>query len=161
MELGVACQDQCRLPPHRRISGRAGSKLGRAATLHCLEFLMNSWTPTACGRPHWRHLLSTLATFEPSDMQQRFAAADRRIRNRGLSYRVAGEKDERVWPISRMPLLITELEWRRFAEGIAQRAESLERVLSDIYGAANLFRKARFLQRRSPALSITSPRCGA
>jgi uncharacterized circularly permuted ATP-grasp superfamily protein/uncharacterized alpha-E superfamily protein len=83
-------------------------------------------------------MLAALASFEPSDMQQRFAAADRRIRNRGLSYRVAGEKDERVWPISRMPLLIAELEWRRIAEGVAQRADLLERVLSDVYGRGEL-----------------------
>jgi len=60
-------------------------------------------------RPHWRRMLSALAAYEPNEMQQSFAAADRRIRNRGLSYRVAGEKDERVWPISRMPLLIPEM----------------------------------------------------
>jgi len=101
-------------------------------------------------RPHWRHLLSTLATFEPGDMQQRFAAADRRIRNRGLSYRVAGEKDERVWPISRMPLLITESEWRQIAKGVAQRAELLERVLSDIYGDGELFAESAI-----PAAAIT------
>src|SRR5208337_1729960 len=69
---------------------------------------------------------------------QSFATADRRIRNRGLSYRVAGEKDERVWPISRMPLLLTEAEWRGIAEGVAQRAELLERVLADVYGTGRL-----------------------
>ena len=89
-------------------------------------------------REHWRQLLSTLASYRPDEMQQRFAAADRRIRNRGLSYRVAGEKDERVWPISRMPLLITEVEWRGIAEGVAQRAELLERVLADVYGDGRL-----------------------
>ena len=89
-------------------------------------------------RPHWQRLLSTLAGFEPTEMQQRFAAADRRIRNRGLSYRVAGEKDERVWPISRMPLLMPEAEWRRVAKGVAQRADLLERVLADVYGEGRL-----------------------
>jgi uncharacterized circularly permuted ATP-grasp superfamily protein/uncharacterized alpha-E superfamily protein len=83
-------------------------------------------------------MLSAFAAFDPNEMRQRFAAADRRIRNRGLSYRVAGEKDERVWPIGRVPLLITEAEWRRIAEGVAQRAELLERVLEDVYGGASL-----------------------
>jgi uncharacterized circularly permuted ATP-grasp superfamily protein/uncharacterized alpha-E superfamily protein len=89
-------------------------------------------------RPHWRHVLTSLAAYEPGEMQQRFAAADRRIRNRGLSYRVAGEKDERVWPISRMPLLITEIEWKRIAAGVAQRANLLERILTDVYGQGRL-----------------------
>ena len=83
-------------------------------------------------------------------MQQRFAAADRRIRNRGLSYRVAGEKDERVWPISRMPLLITEAEWRQIAEGVVQRAELLERVLADVYGEGRLIAEGAL-----PAAAIT------
>src|SRR5271166_6009052 len=101
-------------------------------------------------RPHWRHMLSTLAAFDPSDMQQRFATADRRIRNRGLSYRVPGEKDERVWPISHMPLLVTEFEWRQIAEGVAERAELLERVLNDVYGDAQLLAESAI-----PAAAIT------
>ena len=57
-------------------------------------------------RPHWTRLLDLLASLGPDDVSQRFAAADRRIRNRGMSYRVQGETSERVWPLSRMPLLI-------------------------------------------------------
>ncbi len=101
-------------------------------------------------RPHWRQLLSTLAGYEPGEMQQRFAAADRRIRNRGLSYRVAGERDERVWPISRMPLLVPEDEWLRVAEGVVQRADLLERVLADVYGEGRLIAECAL-----PAAAIT------
>ncbi len=101
-------------------------------------------------REHWRRTLAAFATFDASEMHQRFAAADRRIRNRGLSYRVVGEKDERVWPIGRMPLLITEAEWRQIAEGICQRAELLERVLSDVYGAGDLIASGAL-----PAAAIT------
>ena len=89
-------------------------------------------------RPHWRRVLSALAVFGPAEMRQRFSAADRRIRSRGLSYRVAGEKHERVWPISLMPLLVAEAEWREIAEGVVQRAELLERVLADVYGEGRL-----------------------
>ena len=94
--------------------------------------------PHGLSRPHWRRMLSALAEYEPNEIQQSFATADRRIRNRGLSYRVAGEKDERVWPISRMPLLLTEEEWRGIATGVAQRAELMERVLADVYGEGRL-----------------------
>lgn len=83
-------------------------------------------------------MLSALAEYEPDEVQQSFVTADRRIRNRGLSYRVAGEKDERVWPISRMPLLLTEEEWRKIGAGVAQRAELLERMLADVYGEGRL-----------------------
>ncbi len=83
-------------------------------------------------------MLSALAEYEPNEIQQSFATADRRIRNRGLSYRVAGEENERVWPISRMPLLLTEEEWRGIAAGVAQRAELMELVLADVYGEGRL-----------------------
>ena len=101
-------------------------------------------------RPHWQRMLTAFAAFDPGEMRQRFAAADRRIRNRGLSYRVAGEKDERDWPIGRMPLLITEAEWRRIAEGVSQRAELLERVLADVYGDGRLIASGSL-----PAAAIT------
>ena len=101
-------------------------------------------------RVHWRRTLAAFAAFDGNEMQQRFAAADRRIRNRGLSYRVAGEKDERVWPIGRMPLLITEAEWRQIADGVSQRAELLERVLADVYGAGGLIASGAL-----PAAAVT------
>ena len=83
-------------------------------------------------------MLQALAALEPGEIAQRFAAADRRIRNRGMSYRVQGETSERVWPLSRMPLVIPEAEWREIAHGVAQRAELLERVLADVYGEGRL-----------------------
>jgi uncharacterized circularly permuted ATP-grasp superfamily protein/uncharacterized alpha-E superfamily protein len=89
-------------------------------------------------RPHWLRLLTAFATYHPGEMRQRFATADRRIRNRGVSYRVPGEKEERDWPIGRMPLLVTEAEWRQIAEGVCQRAELIERVLADVYGEGRL-----------------------
>ncbi len=101
-------------------------------------------------RPHWRHMLAAFAAFDPSEMRQRFAAADRRIRSRGLSYRVAGEKDERAWPIGRIPLLITEAEWVQIAEGVSQRAELIERVLADVYGDGKLISSGAL-----PAAAIT------
>src|SRR5271155_3810430 len=79
-------------------------------------------------RPHWARMLDLLASLGPDDVSQRFAAADRRIRNRGMSYRVQGETSERVWPLSRMPLLIPEAECREIARGVAQRAERLSRL---------------------------------
>ncbi|THD44877.1 MAG: hypothetical protein E7774_09180 [Bradyrhizobium sp.] len=89
-------------------------------------------------RPHWERLLLALAELEPDEIVQRFAAADRRIRNRGMSYRVQGETAERSWPLSRMPLLIPESEWRQIERGMIQRAELLDRVLADVYGEGRL-----------------------
>lgn len=104
-------------------------------------------------RPHWTRLLDLLASLGPDDVSERFAAADRRIRNRGMSYRVQGETSERVWPLSRMPLLIPEVEWREIARGVAQRAELLEKVLSDVYGEGRLIAEGAL-----PAAALTGSR---
>jgi uncharacterized circularly permuted ATP-grasp superfamily protein/uncharacterized alpha-E superfamily protein len=101
-------------------------------------------------RPHWTRMLDLLASLGPDDVTQRFAAADRRIRNRGMSYRVQGETSERVWPLSRMPLLIPEAEWREIARGVTQRAELLEKVLSDVYGEGRLIAEGAL-----PAAALT------
>jgi uncharacterized circularly permuted ATP-grasp superfamily protein/uncharacterized alpha-E superfamily protein len=101
-------------------------------------------------RPHWTRLLEKLAALGPDEVYQRFGASDRRIRNRGMSYRVQGETSERVWPLGRMPLLIPEAEWRDIARGVEQRAELFERILSDVYGEATLIRDGAL-----PAAALT------
>jgi uncharacterized circularly permuted ATP-grasp superfamily protein len=101
-------------------------------------------------RPHWRRLLDALAALDQDAFEQRFEAADRRIRNMGMSYRVQGESAERSWPLSRMPLLIPEAEWREIARGVEQRAELFERVLADVYGAGALVREGLL-----PAAAVT------
>ena len=89
-------------------------------------------------RPHWMRLLEALAEMGAAEIAHRFATADKRVRSRGMSYRVKGETAERVWPLGRMPLLIPEAEWREIETAVAQRAELLEHVLADIYGDGRL-----------------------
>jgi len=94
--------------------------------------------PDSRVRPHWRRLLDQLAEFGEEGLEQRFAAAQRRIEDMGLSYRVPGDAKERGWPLGRLPLLIPESEWRRIEAGVLQRAELMDWILSDVYGEARL-----------------------
>ena len=89
-------------------------------------------------RPHWTRFFSAMARLEPSEIDRRFGAADRHIRDMGISYRVYGETNDRTWPLSHLPLLIDEGEWREVAEGVIQRARLMEEVLSDVYGSGRL-----------------------
>jgi uncharacterized circularly permuted ATP-grasp superfamily protein/uncharacterized alpha-E superfamily protein len=100
----------------------------------CDEFIDGDGRP----RAHWAHLLQTLAGFGEEGLEQRFAAAARRIEDMGISYRVPGESKERSWPLGRLPLLIPEAEWRLIEAGVAQRAELLNRILLDVYGEGRL-----------------------
>jgi uncharacterized circularly permuted ATP-grasp superfamily protein/uncharacterized alpha-E superfamily protein len=101
-------------------------------------------------RAHWLRFLDALANLGPDEMENRFAAADRHIHDTGVSYRAFGEEAERAWPLSHVPLLIGEAEWRQIATGVEQRVRVLEGVLADVYGEGRLVHEGVL-----PAAAIT------
>jgi uncharacterized circularly permuted ATP-grasp superfamily protein/uncharacterized alpha-E superfamily protein len=90
--------------------------------------------PNGKRRPYWVKFLKALTELDPEEIERRFGAADRHIRDTGVSYRAYGDTSERSWPLSHLPLLIESAEWQEIAAGVEQRAKLLEAVLSDIYG---------------------------
>ncbi|WOJ90267.1 circularly permuted type 2 ATP-grasp protein [Methylocapsa polymorpha] len=115
-----------------------------------LDALVADYTPLAGipdefigadGRPraHWLRYLDSLTDLGADDIGRRFAAADRHIRDSGVSYRIYGDASERTWPLSHVPLLIEADEWREIAQGVEQRVRLMELILADIYGEGNLF----------------------
>jgi uncharacterized circularly permuted ATP-grasp superfamily protein/uncharacterized alpha-E superfamily protein len=96
-------------------------------------------------REHWRPFLGMLAAMGPEEVNRRFAAADKHLRDSGVFYRVYEDPAgaERPWPLSHVPLLIDGTEWKELKAGLIQRAELLEAILADIYGPANLVREGR------------------
>jgi uncharacterized circularly permuted ATP-grasp superfamily protein/uncharacterized alpha-E superfamily protein len=96
-------------------------------------------------RAHWHPFLSMLAALSGEEINRRFAAADRYLRESGVFYRVYEDASgvERPWPLSHIPLLIEPSEWRELEAGLAQRAELLEAVIADAYGPATLTREGR------------------
>ncbi len=96
-------------------------------------------------RAHWRPFLATLAALGGDEINRRFAAADRYLRDSGVFYRVYEDAAgiERPWPLSHVPLIIEPGEWRQLEAGLIQRAELLEAVLADSYGPGTLTRDGR------------------
>jgi len=96
-------------------------------------------------RAHWQPFLSSLAALGSDEINRRFAAADRYLRDSGVFYRVYEDAAgiERPWPLSHMPLIIEPSEWRHLEAGLVQRAELLEAVLADAYGPATLTAEGR------------------
>lgn len=96
-------------------------------------------------RPHWRPFLEMLSTLGPEEVNRRFAAADRHLRDSGVFYRVYEDPAGAVrpWPLSHVPLIIDAAEWQALKTGLVQRAELLEAILKDIYGSADLIRDGR------------------
>jgi uncharacterized circularly permuted ATP-grasp superfamily protein/uncharacterized alpha-E superfamily protein len=98
------------------------------------EYIAQDGTPRAV----WTRFFDAFATLAPADIERRFGAADRHLRDAGVTYRAPGESAERLWPLSHLPLLIDEADWQQLSAGIAQRAQLLELVLHDIYGEGRL-----------------------
>src|SRR5215813_1135878 len=96
-------------------------------------------------RPHWRPFLTLLAGLGSEEINRRFAAADRHLRDSGVFYRVYEDPAgvERSWPLNHVPLLIDAAEWEALKRGVIQRADLLETVLADAYGPAELIREGR------------------
>ena len=96
-------------------------------------------------RAHWQPFLATLAALGGDEINRRFAAADRYLRDSGVFYRVYEDVAgiERPWPLSHIPLIIEPGEWRRLEAGLTQRADLLEAVLADSYGPGTLTRDGR------------------
>ena len=92
------------------------------------EFIAQDGTPRAV----WARFFDAFATLSPADIERRFGAADRHLREAGVTYRAPGESADRLWPLSHLPLLIGEADWQQLTAGIAQRAQLLELVLRDL-----------------------------
>lgn len=96
-------------------------------------------------RGHWRPFLQMLSDLGPEEVNRRFAAADRHLRDSGVFYRVYEDPAGAVrpWPLSHVPLIIDATEWQQLQAGLIQRAELLEAILDDVYGPAELIRDGR------------------
>ena len=86
----------------------------------------------------WAMMLDELARRSDGDPQRLAAKVARQVSDLDMAFRLTGDQDERAWPLSPLPILIGEEEWTRIEEGLVQRADLLERVTADIYGAQEL-----------------------
>ena len=102
------------------------------------EMLASSGVP----RPHWDAFLHALAAREGAEIGDTLSLMEREIRENGITYNVYADPKgaDRPWEVDPLPLLLSADEWATIEAGIAQRAELLNRVLADIYGAQALLR---------------------
>jgi uncharacterized circularly permuted ATP-grasp superfamily protein/uncharacterized alpha-E superfamily protein len=83
-------------------------------------------------------MLEELAAVAGDDLGHARERVQRHAADIGTGFRIPGEEAERPWPVSPVPLLLGGGEWDRIARGVAQRAELLETILRDLYGAGDL-----------------------
>ena len=99
---------------------------------------------TAAGAPraHWDTFLRSMASREGLEISKTLALMEREIRENGVTYNVYADPQgaDRLWEVDPLPLLLSATEWSDIEAGIAQRADLLNRVLTDIYGPQDLLR---------------------
>jgi uncharacterized circularly permuted ATP-grasp superfamily protein/uncharacterized alpha-E superfamily protein len=91
-------------------------------------------------RPPWVDLVEALRTAGPEDFARRWRAAQRLIRENGVTYNVYGDPHgtDRPWPLDPIPLIIGQSEWAGIEAAVAQRANLLNAILGDLYGPQRL-----------------------
>src|SRR5271156_6033401 len=94
----------------------------------------------ATPRPHWSGFIKSLQAIGSDELAHRREHAERRIRENGITYNIYTDPQgaNRPLAIDPIPLLIPPEEWRFIEAGIIQRAQLLNLLLEDIYGAGRL-----------------------
>ncbi len=101
--------------------------------------------PDGALRPHYRFLADRIAQMDNWELQARLGRADQYLTQAGVHYRDAAEGDagdaaERGWPLGFLPLVLDAAEWQRMERGLKARAQYLEALLADLYGARSVVR---------------------
>lgn len=91
-------------------------------------------------RPVWRRFMAQFAALTPDQRAARFARGQQYLRDTGVFYRHYGEagSTERDWPLSPLPVILSDTEWQGIEAGLTQRADLLEQVMADLYGPGRL-----------------------
>lgn len=93
-------------------------------------------------RPVWRSFIEYLARMTPDEVSRRVDQGDQYLRDAGVFFRQYGdEQTERAWPLSHVPVIIHESEWKTISDGLIQRADLLENVCADLYGEQRLVKE--------------------
>jgi len=94
-------------------------------------------------RAHWSGFFRALMGTSAADIHARLAAAERQIRDSGVTYNVYADPQglDRPWDLDVLPLIIAADEWREIEAGIAQRAQLFDRILADLYGSQSLLQQ--------------------
>jgi uncharacterized circularly permuted ATP-grasp superfamily protein/uncharacterized alpha-E superfamily protein len=98
--------------------------------------LMLAADPVMAGR--WQAMFAELGAPDRGGLLALQERTAQQVLDLGMAFRLAGEKEERVWPLSPVPLLLSSATWARLEAGLTQRAELLETLLADIYGPGKL-----------------------
>ncbi|SOD73411.1 uncharacterized circularly permuted ATP-grasp superfamily protein [Jatrophihabitans sp. GAS493] len=94
--------------------------------------------PNRSVRPPWREVGALLDVLGPVGLRERSDTVRRLLEDDGVTYRAHGAPIDQAWSLDPVPMVVDEAQWAALEPGLVQRAELLDVVLSDLYGARQL-----------------------
>ena len=88
-------------------------------------------------RPHWRQLIGTFSALAEGGLAEHARKLNAAFDDEGVTGILPGA-GKQSWRCDPLPLPIMATEFATLTQGLAQRAELLEAVLNDVYGAQSL-----------------------
>ncbi|MEO7852169.1 MAG: circularly permuted type 2 ATP-grasp protein [Rubrivivax sp.] len=103
---------------------------------------------------HWMPAPAAPGTLA-DDMDRRVAQVAQQIRHDGITHNVFSDKGaaQRRWALELLPLLIDPADWAVIEAGVTQRAELLQAMLADVYGAQRVLHEGLL----PPAMLLRHP----
>ncbi|WP_124343012.1 circularly permuted type 2 ATP-grasp protein, partial [Cellulomonas algicola] len=90
-------------------------------------------------RPDWSRVVDPGDEPTPADLARAHAEAERLLADHGVTYGAdAPEGGAHPWRLDPVPVVVDEPEWTALDAALVQRAELLDAVLQDVYGARRL-----------------------
>jgi uncharacterized circularly permuted ATP-grasp superfamily protein/uncharacterized alpha-E superfamily protein len=92
--------------------------------------------PDGSIRDTWKSALGSEDFASPATLETRWRAAERMIREHGVTYNVYDDPRgmARPWPLDPVPAIIPVADWQVLEAGLIQRTRLLERLAADLYG---------------------------
>jgi len=94
-------------------------------------------------REHWRHCIEQMEFFGADELLHRQQALVRLLRDNGVTYSIYNDPQglHRTWQLDMVPFIIGQHDWQHIEAGLQQRAELLNMIYADIYGAQRLIKE--------------------
>lgn len=92
--------------------------------------------------PHWHAFMQALDLLGLTEMESRDEEVKRLLRENGVTYVLHGEQQgHRPWELDPIPFIISNADWQTISDGLIQRAELLNLILTDLYGERTLIKE--------------------
>jgi len=89
-------------------------------------------------RPAWREVGAVLDLLGDDGLANRQHTVRTLLEDDGARYRPQGSETDQPWALDAVPLLVEDQQWAGLERGLAQRADLLDLVLTDLYGPRSL-----------------------